>query len=176
MSRLRKQSRSYCRRTPCARMGFSQKASCRPYKNCYRDKRSKKTSRTRRRSKKTSRTRRRSKKGSRTRRSSKNIKKSKIRRGSMRRSRAKKRIQSMRSNSHAPKRRLRKEFEEDSVGAANEAPQKISIRAADSSALGYIIWWCATSSDPGSRNLEFLASPIGDQALARLEDISGCSG
>ena len=32
----RKMSRAYCRRTPCRRMGFTQKASCRPYKNCYR--------------------------------------------------------------------------------------------------------------------------------------------
>lgn len=31
----RKMSRAYCRKTVCARMGFSQKASCRPYKNCY---------------------------------------------------------------------------------------------------------------------------------------------
>ena len=28
-------SRKYCRKTPCRRMGFTQKASCRPYKNCY---------------------------------------------------------------------------------------------------------------------------------------------
>ena len=25
----------YCKKTPCRRMGFTQKASCRPYKNCY---------------------------------------------------------------------------------------------------------------------------------------------
>ncbi len=31
----RKQSKSYCKNTPCSKMGFSQKASCRPYKNCY---------------------------------------------------------------------------------------------------------------------------------------------
>ena len=28
-------SRAYCKKTPCRRMGFTQKASCRPYKNCY---------------------------------------------------------------------------------------------------------------------------------------------
>ena len=28
-------SKKYCRKTPCKRMGFTQKASCRPYKNCY---------------------------------------------------------------------------------------------------------------------------------------------
>ena len=31
----RKWSLSYCKKTPCTKMGFSQKASCRPYKNCY---------------------------------------------------------------------------------------------------------------------------------------------
>lgn len=31
----RKYSQSYCKSTPCSKMGFSQKASCRPYKNCY---------------------------------------------------------------------------------------------------------------------------------------------
>jgi hypothetical protein len=31
----RRMSRAYCRRTPCRRMGFTQRASCRPYKNCY---------------------------------------------------------------------------------------------------------------------------------------------
>ena len=31
----RKYSRSYCKKTPCKKMGFSQKASCRYYKNCY---------------------------------------------------------------------------------------------------------------------------------------------
>ena len=31
----RKMSKSYCEKTPCEDMGFSQKASCRPYKNCY---------------------------------------------------------------------------------------------------------------------------------------------
>ena len=31
----RKYSQSYCKFTPCSEMGFTQKASCRPYKNCY---------------------------------------------------------------------------------------------------------------------------------------------
>ena len=31
----RKWSRAYCKRTSCDKMGFSQRASCRPYKNCY---------------------------------------------------------------------------------------------------------------------------------------------
>jgi hypothetical protein len=31
----RKMGKSYCKKTPCKNMGFSQKASCRPYKNCY---------------------------------------------------------------------------------------------------------------------------------------------
>lgn len=31
----RKYSKSYCIKTPCKKMGFSQKASCRYYKNCY---------------------------------------------------------------------------------------------------------------------------------------------
>lgn len=31
----RKFSKSYCESTPCDKMGFTQKASCRPYKNCY---------------------------------------------------------------------------------------------------------------------------------------------
>lgn len=31
----RKYSKSYCEKTPCDDMGFTQKASCRPYKNCY---------------------------------------------------------------------------------------------------------------------------------------------
>ena len=30
-----KMSREYCIKTPCKKMGFSQKASCRKYKNCY---------------------------------------------------------------------------------------------------------------------------------------------
>lgn len=28
-------SRKYCKKTPCRKMGFTQKASCRPYKNCF---------------------------------------------------------------------------------------------------------------------------------------------
>ena len=28
-------SKAYCKKIPCRRMGFTQKASCRPYKNCY---------------------------------------------------------------------------------------------------------------------------------------------
>jgi hypothetical protein len=31
----RKMGKSYCEKTPCKDMGFSQKASCRPYKDCY---------------------------------------------------------------------------------------------------------------------------------------------
>lgn len=31
----RKYSKNYCKSTPCSKMGFTQKASCRPYKNCY---------------------------------------------------------------------------------------------------------------------------------------------
>lgn len=31
----RKMSKKYCKKTTCRRMGFTQKASCRPYKNCY---------------------------------------------------------------------------------------------------------------------------------------------
>jgi hypothetical protein len=31
----RKYSKSYCEKTSCDKMGFTQKASCRPYKNCY---------------------------------------------------------------------------------------------------------------------------------------------
>lgn len=38
----RKMSKKYCKKTPCKKMGFSQKASCRLYKNCY--KKSKKKS------------------------------------------------------------------------------------------------------------------------------------
>lgn len=34
--RRRLMSRKYCKKTPCRRMGFTQRASCRPYKNCYR--------------------------------------------------------------------------------------------------------------------------------------------
>lgn len=33
--KTRKMSKKYCKKTTCRRMGFSQKASCRPYKNCY---------------------------------------------------------------------------------------------------------------------------------------------
>lgn len=36
----RRYTRRYCKTTPCRRMGFTQKASCRPYKNCYRSTRS----------------------------------------------------------------------------------------------------------------------------------------
>jgi hypothetical protein len=36
--RPRLMSRKYCKKTPCRRMGFTQRASCRPYKNCYRSK------------------------------------------------------------------------------------------------------------------------------------------
>lgn len=28
-------SKAYCKKTACKKMGFTQKASCRPYKNCY---------------------------------------------------------------------------------------------------------------------------------------------
>lgn len=31
----RKMSKAYCKKTPCAKMGFTQRASCRPYKNCF---------------------------------------------------------------------------------------------------------------------------------------------
>lgn len=31
----RKWSKAYCKRTSCEKMGFSQRASCRPFKNCY---------------------------------------------------------------------------------------------------------------------------------------------
>jgi hypothetical protein len=36
--RTRKMTRKYCKKTPCRKMGFTQKASCRPYKNCYKNK------------------------------------------------------------------------------------------------------------------------------------------
>ena len=39
----RRMTRKYCKKTPCRKMGFTQKASCRPYKNCF-------TARARRRS------------------------------------------------------------------------------------------------------------------------------
>jgi hypothetical protein len=32
----RRFTRKQCKKTPCKKMGFTQKASCRPYKNCYR--------------------------------------------------------------------------------------------------------------------------------------------
>ena len=32
---LRKMSKKYCKKTPCRRMGFTQRSSCRPYKNCF---------------------------------------------------------------------------------------------------------------------------------------------
>ena len=31
----RRYTRNYCKKTTCNKMGFTQKASCRPYKNCY---------------------------------------------------------------------------------------------------------------------------------------------
>ncbi len=31
----RKMSRKYCKKTVCKKMGFTQRASCRPYKNCF---------------------------------------------------------------------------------------------------------------------------------------------
>ena len=31
----RKMTRRYCKQTSCRKMGFTQKASCRPWKNCY---------------------------------------------------------------------------------------------------------------------------------------------
>lgn len=34
----RRFSRSHCMSKPCNKMGFTEKASCRPYKNCYRTK------------------------------------------------------------------------------------------------------------------------------------------
>ena len=34
----RKMSRKYCKKTPCKKMGFTQRASCRPWKNCYKNK------------------------------------------------------------------------------------------------------------------------------------------
>jgi len=33
--KTRLMSKAYCKKTPCKKMGFTQKASCRPYKNCY---------------------------------------------------------------------------------------------------------------------------------------------
>ena len=37
----RRFSKSYCKKTKCAKMGFTQRASCRPYKNCYRTRKNK---------------------------------------------------------------------------------------------------------------------------------------
>lgn len=37
----RRMSKKYCKKTTCRKMGFSQKASCRPYKNCYTHRRQK---------------------------------------------------------------------------------------------------------------------------------------
>jgi len=37
----RRFSESYCKKTPCKDMGFTQRASCRPYKNCYTQKKRK---------------------------------------------------------------------------------------------------------------------------------------
>jgi len=34
----RKMTRKYCKKTPCKKMGFTQRASCRPWKNCYKNK------------------------------------------------------------------------------------------------------------------------------------------
>ena len=31
----RKYSKSYCKKTSCKKMGFTQRSSCRPYKNCF---------------------------------------------------------------------------------------------------------------------------------------------
>jgi hypothetical protein len=31
----RRFSKAYCKKTACNKMGFTQRASCRPYKNCY---------------------------------------------------------------------------------------------------------------------------------------------
>jgi hypothetical protein len=36
----RKMTRRYCKTTPCRKMGFTQRASCRPWKNCSRQHRS----------------------------------------------------------------------------------------------------------------------------------------
>ena len=47
----RRFSRTYCMKKPCTGMGFTEKASCRPYKNCYKggasSKKQKKSSSTR---------------------------------------------------------------------------------------------------------------------------------
>jgi ankyrin repeat protein len=39
----RRFTRKYCKKTACKTMGFTQKASCRPYKNCYRHKKTTKS-------------------------------------------------------------------------------------------------------------------------------------
>ena len=44
----RRFTRKQCKTFTCAKMGFTQKASCRPYKNCYRQKSKRKTSKNRR--------------------------------------------------------------------------------------------------------------------------------
>lgn len=31
----RRFSRNYCMKRPCKKMGFTERSSCRPYKNCY---------------------------------------------------------------------------------------------------------------------------------------------
>lgn len=31
----RKYSKKYCKKTSCKKMGFTQRSSCRPYKNCF---------------------------------------------------------------------------------------------------------------------------------------------
>lgn len=31
----RKYSKKYCKKTACDKMGFTQRSSCRPYKNCF---------------------------------------------------------------------------------------------------------------------------------------------
>jgi hypothetical protein len=38
----RRFTRKQCKKFKCAKMGFTQKASCRPYKNCYRSKKNRK--------------------------------------------------------------------------------------------------------------------------------------
>jgi hypothetical protein len=38
----RRFTRKQCKKFKCAKMGFTQKASCRPYKNCYRSRKSRK--------------------------------------------------------------------------------------------------------------------------------------
>lgn len=34
----RKMSKKYCKKTPCKKMGFTQRSSCRPWKNCFQKK------------------------------------------------------------------------------------------------------------------------------------------